>query len=58
MSVDDCVDAALIGLDRRELITIPALPDIHFWNRYDEARRALYPFLSNREAAKRYGIHG
>jgi short-subunit dehydrogenase len=58
MSVDDCVDAALIGLDRHELITIPALPDIQFWNRYDEARRALYPFLSNREAAKRYRIRG
>jgi hypothetical protein len=58
MSADDCVDAALIGFDRHELITIPALPDIQFWNRYDEARRALYPFLSNREAAKRYGIHG
>jgi uncharacterized protein len=55
MSADDCVDAALIGLDRHELIT---LPDIQFWNRYDEARRALYPFLSKREAAKRYGIHG
>lgn len=58
MSADDCVDAALVGLDRHELITIPALPDIQFWNRYNEARRALYPFLSNREAAKRYGIHG
>ena len=58
VSADDCVDAALIGFDRHELITIPALPDIQFWNRYDEARRALYPFLSNREAAKRYGIHG
>jgi uncharacterized protein len=58
MSADDCVDAALIGLDRHELITIPTLPDIRFWNRYDEARRALYPFLSNREAAKRYGIYG
>jgi uncharacterized protein len=58
MSADDCVDAALVGLDRHELITIPALPNIQFWNRYDEARRALYPFLSNREAAKRYGIHG
>jgi short-subunit dehydrogenase len=58
MSADNCVDAALVGLDRHELITIPALPDIHLWNRYDEARRALYPFLSNREAAKRYGIHG
>jgi uncharacterized protein len=58
MSADDCVDAALIGLDRHELITIPALPDIQFWNRYDEARRALYPFLSNREAAKRYRIQG
>jgi short-subunit dehydrogenase len=58
MSADDCVDAALIGLDRDELITIPALPDTQFWNRYDEARRALYPFLSNREPAKRYEIHG
>ncbi len=54
MSADDCVDAALIGLDRHELITIPALPDIQLWNRYDEARRALY--LSSQIAKLRSGM--
>ncbi len=27
------VDAALVGSDRREAITVPSLPDIHQWTR-------------------------
>jgi hypothetical protein len=27
MEVEEMVDAALVGLDRRELVTIPSLPD-------------------------------
>jgi short-subunit dehydrogenase len=56
MSAEDCVDAALVAFDRHELVTIPALPDVQLWDRFDEARRALYPFLSSKEASKRYGI--
>jgi uncharacterized protein len=54
MSAEDCVDAALNAFDNKELVTIPALPDVEVWNRYEQARLALYPFLSNKEAAKRY----
>ena len=54
MSAEDCVDAALTAFDEKELVTIPALPDVEVWNRYEQARLALYPFLSSKEAAKRY----
>ena len=54
MSAEDCVDAALTAFDEKELVTIPALPDVEVWNRYEQARLALYPHLSSNEAAKRY----
>lgn len=54
MSAEDCVDAALVAFDEKELVTIPALPDAEVWNRYEQSRLALYPFLSNKNAAARY----
>jgi uncharacterized protein len=54
MSAEDCVDAALVALDEGELVTIPALPDVEVWNRYEQSRLALYPFLSSKDAAPRY----
>src|SRR5579871_2369409 len=54
MSAEDCVDAALVAFDEKELVTIPALPDVEVWNRYEQSRVALYPFLSSKEAAQRY----
>ena len=56
MSAEDCVDAALAAFDEKELVTIPALPDVEFWSRYEQARLALYPFLSSKEAATRYHV--
>jgi hypothetical protein len=56
MSAEDCVDAALVAFDEKELVTVPALPDVELWNRYEQSRLALYPFLSSKEAAKRYRI--
>jgi uncharacterized protein len=50
------VDASLAGLDQGELITIPALPDIADWKKFDEARKALAPNLSRKRSAARYGI--
>ncbi len=58
MSAEDCVDAALAAFDENELVTIPALPDVEVWNRYEQSRLALYPFLSSKEAAKRYHLEG
>ena len=54
MEVDDLVDAALVGFDRGELVTIPPLADESLWTAYNEARLALGPHLSRREVADRY----
>jgi uncharacterized protein len=54
MEVDDLVDAALVGFDRGELVTIPPLADESLWTAYHEARLALGPHLSRREIADRY----
>jgi hypothetical protein len=54
MDADDLVDAALVGLDKGEIVTIPPLADEGQWTRYNEARLALAPNLSRREVAERY----
>lgn len=54
MDVDAMVDAALAGLDQGEAVTIPSLEAVHEWNALEDARRALGPFLSLREPARRY----
>jgi short-subunit dehydrogenase len=54
MSADDLVDAALDGLDRKELVTIPSLPEIADWDRFEADRRALGPNLSRNAPAARY----
>ncbi len=54
MTVDDLVDAALIGLDRHEVVTIPSLADEAQWQAYNQARLAMAPNLSRREVANRY----
>lgn len=58
MTADDMVDASLAGLDRHEVITIPSLPDIADWEKYEAARTALGPNLSRQKPAARYGIQG
>jgi short-subunit dehydrogenase len=54
MEIDDLVDAALIGLDKGETVTIPPLADERQWTAYNNARLALGPNLSSREVASRY----
>ncbi len=54
MEVDELVDAALVGFDRREAISIPPLPDVGQWIAFDTARRAMIPNLTQRHAAERY----
>jgi short-subunit dehydrogenase len=56
MSAEELVDAALAGLDQKELITIPSLPNVDDWNSYEAARRALGPNLSRQHPAERYRI--
>ncbi|WP_228897241.1 SDR family oxidoreductase [Acidovorax sp. Leaf73] len=54
MDVDTMVDAALAGLDQGEEVTIPSLEAVHEWTALEDARRALGPFLSLRDPARRY----
>jgi hypothetical protein len=42
LSVDEVVDAALVGFDRREFVTIPSLPAIVDCNALELARLALH----------------
>jgi len=54
MSADDAVDAALAGLDAKEPVTIPSLPEISDWESFEKARQALIPNLSLQAQADRY----
>ena len=54
MDVGELVDAALVGFDRREPITIPPLPDAALWDAFDAARKALAPGFGQSHAAARY----
>ncbi|ADH88108.1 short-chain dehydrogenase/reductase SDR [Ancylobacter novellus DSM 506] len=54
MEVGDLVDAALVGFDRRELVTIPPLHDAGLWDAFDGARKAMLGKLVNALPAERY----
>jgi short-subunit dehydrogenase len=54
MGVDELVDAALIGFDLGETVTIPPLADENLWRTLTEARLAMGPHLSRRDVATRY----
>ena len=54
MEVDELVDAALAGFDRRETVTIPPLPDVEQWNAFQAARQAMLPNTRQEHAAARY----
>lgn len=54
MEAGEMVDAALSGLDKGELVTIPSLPDAADWERHEATRQALMPNLSRKHAAKRF----
>ena len=53
MSTEDMVDAALVGLDQGEVVTIPPLQDGDEWTRFEAARLALAPkFMQFRSGAQ------
>ncbi len=54
MEVEDLVDAALVGFDRRELVTIPPVPDVAAWEAFEQARGVLASGFSNSKPAARY----
>lgn len=54
MEVGELVDAALIGFDRRELVTIPPLHVAGRWDALDGARQGLMSDIRQAHAADRY----
>ena len=54
MEVDNLVDAALAGFDRREFVTIPPLHDEAQWNALNAARLTMLPGFAQSEPAPRY----
>ena len=54
MEVNELVDAALVGFDRRELVTIPPLHNAARWDTLNAARQALLSDIKQAEAAERY----
>lgn len=54
MEVDDLVDAALLGFDRREPVTIPPLHDAARWDALQAARQGLLAQIRQSEVAERY----
>lgn len=54
MDVEELVDAALVGFDRREGVTIPPLHVAGRWDAMEGARQALLGDLRQAHAAERY----
>jgi short-subunit dehydrogenase len=56
MSAEDLVDAALVGLDQGERVTIPGLQDGDKWTQFEAARLELSAHLSSSAPAPRYRV--
>lgn len=54
MRADELVDAALLGFERGEQVTIPSLHQGEEWEAYEAARRAMAGHLSSNQPAPRY----
>lgn len=54
MDVNELVDAALVGFDKREAVTIPPLHDDAAWDKLNSARQALLGGIKQSRAAERY----
>ncbi|MCC2606922.1 SDR family NAD(P)-dependent oxidoreductase [Planctobacterium marinum] len=54
MSAENLVDAALVGFDRGELITIPSLHNHTAWESYEKSRQLMSANLSSNSPAPRY----
>lgn len=54
MEVGELVDAALVGFDRRELVTIPPLHVTERWDALEGSRQGLMSDIRQAHAAERY----
>ena len=56
MTAAHLVDAALVGLDRGEPVTIPGLHEEQEWHAWEQGRRTLSSKFSHALPAARYGV--
>lgn len=54
MEAGDLVDAALVGFDRRETVTIPPVQNASSWSELDGARQGLIADINQAKVAERY----
>lgn len=54
MDVGELVDAALVGFDRREAVTMPPLQDAARWDALEAARQGVLAGLQQAQVAERY----
>nr|WP_314258159.1 SDR family oxidoreductase [uncultured Devosia sp.] len=54
MTAEQLVDAALVGFDRGEEVTLPSVHDLDLWNTYETARQTLFGGTQNGSPAARY----
>jgi hypothetical protein len=53
-STEEILDAALLGFDEHELLTILSLRALEEWQAYEMARQTIAPHLSRNVPAHRY----
>jgi short-subunit dehydrogenase len=56
MSAEDCVDAALAGLDAGETVTLPSIEDPNLWANFNTARLEMAKASQTGKPASRYGV--
>jgi uncharacterized protein len=56
MRAEDLVDAALVGLDAGELVTIPGLHETKAWTRWERERLEMAPKFRNPKPAPHYHV--
>lgn len=56
MSTENLVDAALAGLDKGEIVTIPGLQNSADWEKWEAGRKELGGKFWNADPAPRYGV--
>jgi short-subunit dehydrogenase len=56
MTAEDCVDAALAGLDQGEQVTFPSVEDAQLWKNFEEAAAKLFVAAMNGKPASRYQV--
>ena len=56
MTAEDCVDAALAGLDQGESVTLPSVEDSKLWDEFDDIRNQMLAASHSSQPASRYGL--